>query len=338
MEYTWSTFAITLAFSMYCCQASDNHPLINQQILDDIAYSGARWQTTDVQDNMFANMKEDDINSLMGTILDKVESKERDLETVAGAAMSDTIAFPREFDAREAFPHCQHPIRNQLKCGSCWAFSVGETWADNACVLGLVPQTTIFSIEDILSCATFGSGQCGGGRINYAFDYVVSDGLVAEQCMPYTSQNGSVGVCPSEVGPNERTCLSEGVVWNATACTSGSPNDLFTTALMKEGIMKLGAIAAGYDVFQDFMSYKGGIYKHVTGPHIGGHAIKVVGWGVQNATANSTEEQYWIVANSWGPKWGEEGYFRFSFNDTDCAFGQGGAYNCGMKIPESPRL
>ena len=46
----------------------------------------------------------------------------------------------------------------------------------------------IFSAQDLLSCASFGSSKCGGGRINYAFDFVISDGLVTESCMPYTSQ------------------------------------------------------------------------------------------------------------------------------------------------------
>ena len=62
----------------------------------------------------------------------------------------------------------------------------------------------------------------------------------------------------------------------------------------------------------DCLYVKGGVYKHVTGKLLGGHAVKVVGWGVQNTTG----EEYWLVANSWGPTWGEEGYFRFSLNDT----------------------
>ena len=62
----------------------------------------------------------------------------------------------------------------------------------------------------------------------------------------------------------------------------------------------------------DCLYVKGGVYKHVTGKMLGGHAVKVVGWGVQNATG----QEYWLVANSWGPTWGEEGYFRFSLNDT----------------------
>jgi len=58
-------------------------------------------------------------------------------------------------------------------------------------------------------------------------------------------------------------------------------------------------------VYSDFMSYRGGVYKHRSGQLMGGHAVKIVGWGV-----DETEGNYWIVANSWGPSWGESGFFK----------------------------
>lgn len=302
------------------------HPVVNQQIVDKIKSSGAHWETVEPSQNRFGQMSEDELKGLMGTVIDVSAEPRKSVPS------SSSTTYPREFDARETFASCRHPIRNQLKCGSCWAFSVAETWADNACILGLADNTTVFSVEEVLSCATFGSGECGGGRINYAFDYVRSDGLVHEACMPYTSANGTVGPCPPEVGPDQRTCLAPNQVWNATVCKT-KLNDLFTPDLMKEGIMKLGAIATGFTVFEDFMNYKMGIYHHVSGKMLGGHAIKVIGWGVLNATATDPELPYWIVANSWGAEWGESGYFRFSMNDTDCHFGVGGAYNCGINIP-----
>jgi len=57
-------------------------------------------------------------------------------------------------------------------------------------------------------------------------------------------------------------------------------------------------------VYSDFMSYRGGVYVHTGGKLEGGHAVKIVGWGSEGGM------DYWIVANSWGPLWGEEGYFR----------------------------
>ena len=58
----------------------------------------------------------------------------------------------------------------------------------------------------------------------------------------------------------------------------------------------------GFTVYADFMSYSGGIYEHVTGGVRGGHAVKIVGWGVEGGI------NYWICANSWGTSWGDGGY------------------------------
>jgi cathepsin B len=66
----------------------------------------------------------------------------------------------------------------------------------------------------------------------------------------------------------------------------------------------------GFQVYQDFFSYKKGIYHHVTGGLAGGHAVKIVGWGVEDGT------NYWICANSWGDAWGENGFFRIEQGDS----------------------
>jgi len=66
-----------------------------------------------------------------------------------------------------------------------------------------------------------------------------------------------------------------------------------------------------FTVYSDFMNYAGGIYVHTKGYVEGGHAIKVLGWGYDDAT----KLNYWICANSWGPAWGEAGYFRIAFGE-----------------------
>ena len=56
---------------------------------------------------------------------------------------------------------------------------------------------------------------------------------------------------------------------------------------MQQEIMTFGPIEAAFDVYADFLSYKSGVYKHVTGDLLGGHAIKIMGWGTENG------EDYW---------------------------------------------
>ena len=80
---------------------------------------------------------------------------------------------------------------------------------------------------------------------------------------------------------------------------------------LKQEIMANGPVTVAFTVYSDFENYAGGIYHHVKGTMAGGHAVKFVGWGVENGV------KYWKVANSWNPHWGEGGYFRI-------APGQGG--------------
>ena len=57
------------------------------------------------------------------------------------------------------------------------------------------------------------------------------------------------------------------------------------------------------------MNYKSGIYQHKTGSKLGGHAVKALGWGEENGI------KYWIMANSWNTKWGEQGFFKIAFGE-----------------------
>jgi len=74
---------------------------------------------------------------------------------------------------------------------------------------------------------------------------------------------------------------------------------------IKENLQSSGPVETGFSVYDDFMNYKSGIYKKSDGASLlGGHAVKIIGWGEENGTG------YWIVANSWNTSWGEEGFFQ----------------------------
>ena len=67
--------------------------------------------------------------------------------------------------------------------------------------------------------------------------------------------------------------------------------------------MTNGPMQVGLTIYEDFIHYKTGIYKHETGEVLGRHAIKILGWGTDD-----TEGLYWIVQNQWGVEWGMNGY------------------------------
>jgi cathepsin B len=77
-------------------------------------------------------------------------------------------------------------------------------------------------------------------------------------------------------------------------------------------ILEYGSVSATMDVYSDFENYVSGIYHHVIGKNLGGHAVRVVGWGEENGT------KYWKVANSWNSYWGENGYFRILRGSDEC--------------------
>ncbi|KAL0436062.1 UNVERIFIED_CONTAM: Cathepsin B-like protease 2 [Sesamum radiatum] len=65
--------------------------------------------------------------------------------------------------------------------------------------------------------------------------------------------------------------------------------------------------------YTDFAHYKSGVYKHITGDKMGGHAVKLIGWGT-----NDDGEDYWLLANQWNRSWGDEGYFMIRRGTNEC--------------------
>jgi len=78
-----------------------------------------------------------------------------------------------------------------------------------------------------------------------------------------------------------------------------------------------GPVEAAFDVYADFPTYKSGVYQHVTGDYLGGHAIKILGWGTENGTP------YWLVANSWNADWGDQGFFKILRGSDECGIEDG---------------
>lgn len=226
--------------------------------------------------------------------------------------------LPTDFDARDKFSSCIGAIRNQLKCGSCWAFGGAETLSDNLCIQG--KHSGPLSAQDLVSCDGTDHG-CNGGDLIDAWDRLSNIGIVDQACMPYTAGNGTVKKCPG-------VCTGSGE-FQRHKCGQAA-NMLEDVTAIKNGVYQMGAAETGFYVYEDFMDYKSGVYHHdntTSNLPLGGHAVKIVGWGVAGAV------NYWLVANSWGPTWGMDGFFKIDMADKDSAFALGGAFNCGSLAP-----
>jgi len=77
-------------------------------------------------------------------------------------------------------------------------------------------------------------------------------------------------------------------------------------------IMKNGPVEADFTVYADFPSYKSGVYQKHSDQVLGGHAIRILGWGTEAGVP------YWLVANSWNPDWGDKGYFKIVRGTDEC--------------------
>ena len=88
------------------------------------------------------------------------------------------------------------------------------------------------------------------------------------------------------------------------------------TEIMTQGPVEvyniIDILKGAFTVYEDFLAYKGGVYQHTTGSALGGHAIKILGWGVENGT------KYWLCANSWNEDWGDKGFFKILRGSNHC--------------------
>ncbi len=94
-------------------------------------------------------------------------------------------------------------------------------------------------------------------------------------------------------------------------CKAGSVWTSKNVEQIKAEIMSNGPVAGGFMVYRDFLYYGGGVYYHKQGEQLGGHAIEVVGWGVEDGL------NYWTCKNSWSAAWGVDGYFKIKMGDSD---------------------
>ena len=182
-------------------------------------------------------------------------------------------------------------VKNQGKCGSCVAFGTLSAVEGRVSVSSGIPDYNIdLSEQDPFSRL----GKCEQGSSPFTALMEMMNGVVDETCSPYIS--GRKG----EDFPNEQKCknYSERVV----AAVPELPGQTGTKELLQTG-----PVLTTMTVYDDFMYYTSGVYKHVTGDALGGHAIAIVGY--------DDEGKYWIVKNSWGEDWGENGFFRISYDD-----------------------
>ncbi|KAI5098626.1 dipeptidyl peptidase 1 precursor [Silurus meridionalis] len=201
------------------------------------------------------------------------------------------------------------PVRNQASCGSCYSFATMGMLEARIRVQTNNTQQPIFSPQQVVSCSLYSQG-CDGGFPYLIGKYVQDFGVVDEQCFPYTGKDSPCSV-PSDC---PRSYVSD---YHYVGGFYGACNE---AAMMTE-LVRDGPMGVAFEVYPDFMHYKEGIYHHtglrdsINPFELTNHAVLLVGYG----RSQETGEKYWIVKNSWGTDWGEDGFFRIRRGTDECA-------------------
>lgn len=163
-------------------------------------------------------------------------------------------AVPANFDGRDKWGTCIHPIRDQLHCGSCWAFAASEMITDRFCIDSNKKVDVVLSPQDMVSCDDWNMG-CSGGNLIFAMNYLEETGIVSDACLPYTSGEGDDGTCPTD-----NKCTATGQTWKKYKCEDYSTVYADTPEDIQNEIYANGPMETGFQVYEDFMNYKSGIY------------------------------------------------------------------------------
>lgn len=215
-----------------------------------------------------------------------------------------SVTLPSSFDWRDVEGvNYVTSVKNQGSCGSCTAFGT----------IGAIEAVVQIEFNEVFDCDLseaylfFCSGRnCGSSMsLSEAADFVKGNGVVDELCFPYTGKDRDCDEKASNSNDRIMKVIDVGK-------TQGEG--------IKEALIEYGPMLARFNVYEDFYAYTSGIYEHVWGTIVGGHAITIVGY--------NDNLGYWICKNSWSDKWGENGFFNIKYDE--CGIGGTSYYFKGI--------
>jgi C1A family cysteine protease len=184
------------------------------------------------------------------------------------------------------------PIKDQGQCGSCWSFSatgaMESAWAiDMGNLISL-------SEQELMDCSTdYNDMGCNGGEMTNAFRYAIDNGMCDETEVPY---KGQVHSCSGD------TCTNRLKFSDCSRLPQASPASMMRYIQYRPLSV---AIQADQPVFK---FYKSGVITTVECGQSPDHGVLIVGYGRENGY------DYWLVKNSWGLDWGDNGYVKIGRN------------------------
>lgn len=224
-----------------------------------------------------------------------LEAREQQATAKLAEAMVTAAGAPAAFDLRNVGgQNFITSVKDQGGCGSCVAFGSAATvegtfrrQRDNA---GLAVD---FSEAHLFYCIARAQGRnCANGWwCDRGLDAFKTDGVTDEACYPYVA--------------GDQNCSGRCGDWQNRLTKISAWHTITSAADMKTWISTRGPLSCAFSVYNDFFSYRSGVYRHVSGALAGGHCVCCVGYNDAGG--------YWICKNSWGSGWGDGGYFCIAY-------------------------
>jgi cathepsin L len=192
------------------------------------------------------------------------------------------------------------PVKDQAQCGSCWAFSTtGSVEGANQIKSG---QLQSVSEQQLVDCAgSAGNQGCNGGLMDDAFQYIIkNNGIGSEASYPYTARDGKCKQVPSVATVSKFTDVKRGD----------------ETGLMSA--VNMNPVSVAVDA-QAWSSYRSGVMTGACGSSLD-HGVLAIGYGTDGSN------DYWLVKNSWGTSWGEQGFIRLVRGKDECGIALAASY------------
>jgi C1A family cysteine protease len=308
---------------------------------------------------------ENGIIKSFGTILRNVPAAEKQAKffrTVKAAA----IDLPKSFDGREVWKDFLSEITNQGNCGNCYNHASATALADRFAIISQGNIKFNPSVADMTLCnkkftdiksqwknldylkkmetQQHVDTACNGNTLFETADNLYTDGVPTRECFPqqYTDNEHlrtydinnvtdpqKLPFCFNLQGITYDSCVDMKTAMRRYRAATAYTIDPTEYAIKYE-LYTRGPVITGLILFNDFITTYDGktVYSPSdTSSEVGGHAVRIVGWG-----ETPEGEKYWIIANSWGKNWGDSGYFRIKIGISKCQLEQ----NCVGVLPDIP--
>ncbi|KAL1465859.1 hypothetical protein WDU94_005390 [Cyamophila willieti] len=333
-------------FTLLCFICSQSHAELfdqysfSEQFVREINSLAFTWEAGH---NFPINMTYEELGFLLDLSEPSTNRSKYDPSNHSKSSLSDSnftdAEIPQSFDARVQWRRCPDigKVYDQGACPSSYAFAVAPAFSDRRCIQSKGYQSKPMSIEYLLSCCHAckyddSTRFCGAGEPIRAWWFLHKRGVVSGG--EYGSNRGCQ---PLSFPPCHRVFSGEGSSCTdqkkpQLRCHTRCTNDNYKTpysqdrhrakiqyfvetkeASIQREILNHGPATAQITVYEDFLHYKSGVYRHIAGkrfPHQ--HTLKLIGWGLENYVP------YWLLVNSWGKSWGDQGTIKVLRGAAEC--------------------